>query len=167
MSWKFGSRSIDRLNGVHPILVDVAHRALEKSPVDFGITCGTRTLAEQMENIRNGRSKTKKSYHLIDWDFEWDRLKDGYSHAIDCVAYQGSDVVWEMPYYFKIVDAMKEAMQEIGGDRPKLQWGSAWHIKDLCEYSGDTKKAYNEYVDLRRSQGRTPFTDGPHLQILF
>jgi len=165
MSWKFGGRSLRMLQGVHPILVDAANKALARSEVDFGITCGTRTLAQQMENIRKGRSKTKKSYHLVDWDWEWDRPKDGMSHAIDCVAYDGSDVVWEMPCYFKIADALVSAMKEVGGAR--LQWGAAWHIDDLCKYDGDMKKAYNEYVDLRRSQGRTPFTDGPHFQIRF
>jgi len=163
MSWKFGGRSLRMLEGVHPSLVEAAHKGLERCEVDFGVTCGTRTLAQQMENIRKGRSKTKKSYHLIDWDWDWDRTKDGMSHAIDCVAYDGSDVVWEMPYYFKIGDALISAMREVGGI--KLQWGSAWHIPDMCEYDGDMKKAYNEYVDLRRSQGRTPFTDGPHFQI--
>jgi peptidoglycan L-alanyl-D-glutamate endopeptidase CwlK len=172
MSWKFGGRSLRNLEGVHPMLVEVAKIGLQNSEVDFGITCGTRTLAQQMDNIRKGRSKTKQSYHLIDWDWDWSdrgykREKDGYSHAIDCVAYEGSDVVWEMPYYFKVADALQAAVQKIGGNRPKLQWGCAWHLDDICTYAGDMKKAYNEYVDLRRSQGRTPFTDGPHFQIKF
>ncbi|NCW67101.1 MAG: hypothetical protein EBV86_00825 [Marivivens sp.] len=167
MTWKFGGRSLSKLEGVHPMLVEIANIGLQNSKVDFGITCGVRTWKEQLENIKNGRSKTKKSYHLIDWDFEWDREKDGFSHAIDCVAYQGSDVVWEMPYYFEIANALQAAVQKIGGNRPKLQWGCAWHIDDVCTYNGDMKKAYNEYVDLRRSQGRTPFTDGPHFQIKF
>ena len=106
----------------------------------------------------------------MDWDWTWDdrgytREKDGFSHAIDCVAYQGRDVVWEMPYYFKIADALKSAMKDL--DEAKLQWGCAWHIDDICDYHGNMRQAYNEYVDLRRSQGRTPFTDGPHFQIKF
>ncbi|OVZ72822.1 peptidase M15, partial [Yersinia intermedia] len=40
---KFSQRSENNLKGVNPALVKVVRRALELSPVDFGVTEGLRT----------------------------------------------------------------------------------------------------------------------------
>ena len=44
--------------------------------------------------------------------------------------------------------------------------GAAWHIDDFGAYEGTAEEAMNEYVDLRRSQGRRPFIDAPHFEIM-
>ena len=41
--WKFGSRSEIKLEGINKGLEKVTRRALELSPVDFGVTCGLRS----------------------------------------------------------------------------------------------------------------------------
>jgi peptidoglycan L-alanyl-D-glutamate endopeptidase CwlK len=46
----------------------------------------------------------------------------------------------------------------------KFRWGAAWHIEDLRDFEGTAEEAMNEYIDLRRSQGRRPFIDGPHFE---
>jgi hypothetical protein len=46
-----------------------------------------------------------------------------------------------------------------------VTWGAAWHIPDIGKFDGTMEQAMNEYVDLRRSQGKRPFIDGPHFQI--
>ena len=47
MTFKLSKRSLSRLEGVNPDLVRVVHRAIQITPVDFGVTCGVRTLEEQ------------------------------------------------------------------------------------------------------------------------
>ena len=155
MAFKLSSRSLKKLEGVHPDMVAVVNRAIELTTVDFGVTYGVRTLAEQERLYKSGRSQTMKSKHLIQGD--------GYSHAVDLVAYDGSDVVWEINVYDNIADAMAQAANEVGC---KIKWGAAWSVGNIAAYVGTMEDAMNEYVDLRRSEGRRPFIDGPHFELM-
>ena len=155
MGFKLGNRSLNKLEGVHPDLVAVVKRAIELTDVDFGVTYGVRTLAEQEQLVAQGRSQTMKSKHLIQGD--------GYSHAVDLVAYFGSDISWELNVYDNIADAMAEAANEVG---IPLKWGAAWSVGDITSYVGTMEDAMNEYIDLRRSEGRRPFIDAPHFEMM-
>lgn len=155
MSFRLGSRSLAKLEGVHPDLVAVVQRAIELTDVDFGVTYGVRTVEEQEKLVAQGRSQTMKSKHLIQ--------PDGYSHAVDLVAYFGSDISWELNVYDNIADAMAEAANEVG---IPLKWGAAWSVGDITSYVGTMEDAMNEYIDLRRSQGRRPFIDAPHFEMM-
>lgn len=155
MAFKLSNRSLKKLEGVHPDMVATVKRAIELTTVDFGVTYGVRTLTEQKKLYESGRSQTMKSKHLIQGD--------GYSHAVDLVAYDGSDVIWEINVYDNIADAMAEAASEIGC---KLKWGAAWSVGNITEYVGTMEEAMNEYIDLRRSEGRRPFIDGPHFELM-
>ena len=64
MSFKFSKRSLDRLKGVHPKLVEVCKMAIKTSDVDFGVTCGLRDMETQKKLKAAGRSQTLKSKHL-------------------------------------------------------------------------------------------------------
>jgi len=123
--------------------------------VDFGVTYGVRTLEAQKELVASGRSQTMKSKHLVQGD--------GYSHAVDLVAYFGSNVSWELNVYDNICDAMAEAARQIGC---AIKWGAAWSEGDIRTYPGTAEDAMNSYIDLRRSQGRRPFIDAPHFELM-
>lgn len=155
MSFKLSQRSLDKLDGVHPEMVATVKRAIELTKVDFGVTYGVRTLQAQKELVASGRSQTMKSKHLIQGD--------GYSHAVDLVAYQGPNVVWEINVYDDICDAMAEAAREVGCH---IKWGAAWSEGDICTYPGTAEDAMNAYIDLRRKQGRRPFIDAPHFELM-
>ena len=155
MAFKLSSRSKNNLEGVHPDMVAVVERAIELTDVDFGVTYGVRTLAEQKKLVASGRSQTMKSKHLIQ--------DSGYSHAVDVVAYDGSDVVWEINVYDDICDAFKKAAEMHG---VSIKWGAAWSEGDIRSYRGTAEDAMNAYIDLRRSQGRRPFIDGPHFELM-
>jgi len=154
MTFKLSSRSLGKLEGVNSVLVDTVKRAIEVSKVDFGVIYGVRSLEEQEKLYKAGRSQTMKSRHLIQ--------QDGTSHAVDLMAYDGSDPSWDIVMYDDIADAMKEAAIETG---VKICWGAAWHIDDIAKWDGTMEQAMNAYVDLRRSSGRRPFIDGPHFQL--
>jgi len=155
MAFKLSQRSLDKLDGVHPDLVDVVKRAIELTDVDFGVTYGVRTLAEQEQLVAQGRSQTMKSKHLVQGD--------GYSHAVDLVAYFGSNVSWELNVYDNICDAMAKAAREVGCS---IKWGAAWSEGDIRSYPGTAEDAMNAYIDLRRSQGKRPFIDAPHFELI-
>ena len=155
MAFSLSSRSRGKLEGVHPDMVKVVERAIELTKVDFGVTYGVRSKAEQEKLVASGRSQTMKSKHLIQ--------DSGYSHAVDVVAYDGSDVVWEINVYDDICDAFKQAAEEKG---VAIKWGAAWSEGDIRSYPGTAEDAMNAYIDLRRSQGRRPFIDGPHFELM-
>jgi len=152
--FKLSSRSLGKLEGVNPVLVDTVKRAIELSKVDFGVIFGVRSLETQKKLYESGRSQTMKSRHLIQ--------PDGTAHAVDLMAYDGSDPSWDIVMYDDIADAMKAAAKETGA---KICWGASWHIDDITKWDGTMEEAMNAYIDLRRGQGRRPFIDGPHFQL--
>lgn len=155
MTYKLSRRSKDRLEGVHPELVATVSQAIALSSVDFGVSEGIRTLGRQQELVARGASQTLNSKHLIQ--------DDGFGHAVDLFAYINGNVDWTLSLYDDIADALKEAAQVTNA---KLRWGAAWHIDDITTYSGTMEDAMNEYIDLRRSQGRRPFIDAPHFEYV-
>ncbi len=114
-NFSFSERSEKNLQGVNPALIAVVRRALELSPVDFGITEGLRTMEHQREMVRTGKSQTLKSRHLT-------------GHAVDVVAYLGANISWEWKYYEQIAAAFKQAGKELG---TVIEWGGDWKtLKD-------------------------------------
>ena len=152
--FKLSSRSLEKLEGVNPLLVDTVKEAIKLSSVDFGVIYGVRSLAEQEKLYKAGRSQTMKSKHLIQ--------DDKTSHAVDLMAYDGSNPSWDIVMYDDIADAMKAAAKETGA---KIGWGAAWQIDDVAKWDGTMEEAMNAYIDLRHSQSRRPFIDGPHFQL--
>ena len=110
MSFSLSNRSLGRLDGVHPDLAKVVKRAIEITPIDFGVTQGVRSIKEQALLVARGASQTMKSRHLT-------------GHAVDVVAYFEGDVSWHGPLYYRISDAMKKAAVELDVD---LEWGGDW-----------------------------------------
>ena len=152
--YKLSSRSLGKLEGVNPVLVDTVKRAIELTKVDFGVIFGVRSLETQKKLFESGRSQTMKSKHLIQ--------PDGTAHAVDLMAYDGSDPSWEMAMYDDIADAMKAAAKEKGA---MIRWGAAWTVDNIAEWDGTMQEAMNDYIDIRRKSGRTPFIDGPHFEL--
>ena len=150
MTFKLSQRSLDRLAGVRPELKAVVLRAIELSKVDFGVSEGLRSRETQEQYVAAGKSQTMKSKHLT-------------GEAVDLVAYVGSNVSWELNMYDDIADAMAQAAREAG---VPMRWGAAWNVPDICEWGGTMEEAMNHYIDERRSQGRRPFIDGPHFEMM-
>ena len=137
MAFKLSTRSKNKLEGVHPDMVAVVERAIELTKVDFGVTYGVRSLAEQEKLVASGRSQTMKSKHLIQ--------DSGYSHAVDVVAYDGSDVIWEINVYDDICDAFKQAAEEKG---VAVKWGAAWSEGDIRSYKGTAEDAMLSLIHI-------------------
>ena len=138
------------MEGVDENLVAVVKRAIELTKVDFGVIYGMRTLEEQEKLVAAGKSQTMKSNHLV-------------GRAVDLMAYVDGKGVWELNVYDDLCDAMKEAAEELG---TPIKWGAAWSEGDIRTYPGTAEEAMMKYIDLRRSQGRRPFIDGPHFELM-
>ena len=138
------------MEGVDENLVAVVKRAIELTKVDFGVIYGMRTLEEQEKLVAAGKSQTMKSNHLV-------------GRAVDLMAYVDGKGVWELNVYDDLCDAMKAAAEELG---TPIKWGAAWSEGDIRTYPGTAEDAMMKYIDLRRSQGRRPFIDGPHFELM-
>ena len=151
MAFTLSQRSLGRLDGVKNELHSVVTTAIGLSNVDFGVTSGLRTQKEQEDLVARGASQTMKSKHLT-------------GDAVDVVAYiGGSRISWELNLYDDIADAFKEASVREGVG---IRWGASWHIPDLRDWEGTAEEAMMAYIDLRRSQGRRPFIDAPHFELV-
>lgn len=107
MGYKLGTRSKQNLSGVHPDLVAVVNRAIEITEQDFSVLEGIRNVNRQRELVKAGKSTTMNSRHIT-------------GHAVDLVPHP---VSWDWEYFYPIVDAMKDAAQELGID---ITCGADW-----------------------------------------
>jgi peptidoglycan L-alanyl-D-glutamate endopeptidase CwlK len=115
---EFSASSKSKLKGVHPDLVRVVNRCAKDwtdKQFTFGLTCGVRTLEEQKVLVKKGASKTLKSRHIP--------APNGYSHAVDVVAFIDGKVRWDWPLYDKIAKAMKAAAK---AEKVPIEWGGDW-----------------------------------------
>lgn len=114
-NFKFSQRSENNLKGVNSDLVKIVRRALQLSPVDFGITEGLRTIERQRQLVAAGKSQTMNSRHIT-------------GHAVDVFAYPTSAGSWEWKYYEQIATAFKQAAKELN---IPVEWGGDWKtLKD-------------------------------------
>lgn len=113
--WAFGARSLRKLSTVHEDLQRVAHRALELSPFDFGITSGSRSAEEQNALFTQGASQldgyARKSRHQT-------------GHAIDFAVYdENGNITWDFSYFMQVSWAFKQAARELN---IPIIWGGDW-----------------------------------------
>lgn len=108
MSFELSSKSLSRLEGVHPDLVAVVKRAIELTPIDFGVSEGVSTYARQVQLLDQKKTTTLHSQHLLQDE------TTGYGHAVDVFAYMNGKAVWKNEYYGPIVQAFFTAAIELG-----------------------------------------------------
>jgi peptidoglycan LD-endopeptidase CwlK len=116
-----------KLRGVHPDLVRVVRRCAADwadKETGFIVTCGVRTLEEQIVLKAKGASKTLNSRHIPG--------KDGLSKAVDLACSINGQVRWDWPLYAKLATAMKAAAR---AEKVKIEWGGDWKsFKDGPHY---------------------------------
>jgi peptidoglycan LD-endopeptidase CwlK len=137
MSIVLGTRSLSRLEGVHPDLVRVVKKAAAMSDLDFTVLEGLRTTERQSQLMKQGATRTMNSRHLT-------------GHAVDLAPMIGGKVSWDWPLYHRLADVMRSA--SVAESIP-IRWGGTWKL--LTNIKGPiTAKV------LSRS-----FPDGPHFEL--
>ena len=111
MTFALSKRSKDRLEGVHPDLVAVVNLAIERTPLDFTVLEGLRSIERQRQLVAKGASKTMNSRHLS-------------GHAVDLAPIDENGAVsWDWPLYHMLAPVVKQAAADLGVD---LEWGGDW-----------------------------------------
>lgn len=119
-------RSIKALDGVHPDLVAIVHRADELG-ARFHVTEGVRTAERQAALVRSGKSRTLKSRHIT-------------GHAVDFVALTADGAVTYAAEPMRAVaDAFKAAARELGHP---IEWGGDWRTLKDTPHVELSRKAY-------------------------
>jgi peptidoglycan L-alanyl-D-glutamate endopeptidase CwlK len=110
VTFRFSARSLRNLQGVHPDLVRIAHRALEITVIDFVVIEGLRTLKRQRQLVAAGASRTMNSRHLT-------------GHAIDIAPIVARQIRWDWPLFRKLEPTVKQAAAELA---VQIEWGGDW-----------------------------------------
>lgn len=154
-SWQFGGRSRAELSSVHVDLIRVHEEALPRSPVDYGVVDGARSLDDQRELVNAGASTTMNSRHLRTGE-------PPCAKATDCVPFVRGRYRWEWPPIYAMARAILSTARDLD---VRLRWGGVWDRwstdLDLEDLEGEVLR----YVDRRRRLGRRVFLDGPHFEL--
>lgn len=110
MPYAFGSRSLKRLEGIHPDLRRVMDRAIATTDIDFTVLEGLRAMSRQRKLVASGASRTLRSRHLT-------------GHAVDIAPLVDGKVSWDWPIYHRLAPTIKKAAQDVG---VKIEWGGDW-----------------------------------------
>ena len=114
--FKFSKRSEQGMEGIDERLIEIAHKALSISKIDFGIPeyGGIRSESEQHKLFVDGKSQLdgrhKKSYH-----------QSGL--ALDVYAYVEGKASWDTLHMSQIACAFLQAANILGYS---LEWGGLW-----------------------------------------
>lgn len=167
MTYRFSKRSLDNLSEVHPSLTNIAHEAIEITPIDFGVTCGLRDRQTQYDLYKKKKSKLNgiPRGHRASINHNGEvliiegtgtsrhqRQASGYSQAIDIVPYINGKISWKINDFIPVLELFKTIadQQEI-----KLRFGAGWF------YGHKFNSIEEGYKDSLR---RGKWIDAPHIE---
>ena len=118
--FQLSQRSLTRLIGVHPDLVEIVKLAIQRTAVDFMVVEGVRTLAQQREYVTKGASQTMSSYHLPQ--------ADGLGHAVDLAPLVRGVIPWnDWQAFADLAGVVKACAAELS---VPVEWGGDWKMRD-------------------------------------
>lgn len=107
MGFILSQKSLRRLEGVNPALVQVVKRAIQITPIDFIVVEGLRTKERQAYLVEKGASKTMNSRHLT-------------GDAVDLAPIVDNKVSWDWKHFYPLAEAVKQAAKEV---KVEVEWG--------------------------------------------
>ncbi len=127
---KFSNTSKSRLITCDPYLVEVLSRAIEITPIDFGVAQGARTIEDQQKYYDEGKSKINpkkyktselplKAKHIVDHNYP-------LSGAVDIYAYiPGKGASWDKSHLCLLAGVILSIDKSMEN---KLRWGGNWDM---------------------------------------
>ena len=125
--YKFGEKSLEKLNTCHEDLQKILLLAISVSNVDFGISEGHRPVERQNQLFREGKSKidgiNKKGKH----NYKPSGAADFYIYHPDIemrrkMAYDKN----HLSYVAGVIQASAEMLYNEGIIKHKIRWGGNW-----------------------------------------
>jgi peptidoglycan L-alanyl-D-glutamate endopeptidase CwlK len=138
--YKFSKKSLDKLIDIHPKLVQVVHDAMALQIMDFSVNEGLRSLDRQKHLVRDGKSRTMRSKHLMQ--------SDNFGHAVDLY-----------PSPINMAKVIKGDMQEVP------RFGVLAGIIKTCAKRNNVTVIWGGDWDNDGETLDHTFFDGPHFEI--
>lgn len=114
MGYKLSAISMKRLDTCHPDIQIVVLKAIEISPIDFGVACGERNKKDQNKAFDEKKSRIK-----------WPNGKHNKSPslAVDLYAYVDSQASWNESHLSMLAGVILSVANNLGIN---LKWGGHW-----------------------------------------
>jgi len=133
--YKFGKGSLSKLENVHHDLVKILKLAITRTPVDFGISEGCRSVERQNELYHQGKSK-------IDGINEKGKHNYSPSLAVDIYAYHPDletrkKLAYDVPTLCLIAGVIIASAEELkakGEIKHSICWGGNWDNDGVILY---------------------------------
>lgn len=134
-AYKFGRRSLKKLNTAHPDLIAIMTLAISRTRVDFGISEGYRTIGRQFELFLAGKSK-------IDGYKRKGKHNEKPSLAVDIYTYHPDyetrqklayDKV-HLAYIAGVVIACAQELYQAGQITHLVRWGANWDKDGVIDF---------------------------------
>ncbi len=109
--YKFSKRSLSNIEGIDYRLIILLGLMLDHSPHDFTVTEGLRTKERQAQFVKEGKSKTMNSKHII-----------GSAFDIAIIDEKGN-ITWDLKYYKEFAEVIKKLAKRLGFD---IECGADW-----------------------------------------
>lgn len=148
MEYKLSQRSLDRLKGVHPFLVEIIKQGIKNSPFDFGIPNygGLRTSKDQRELYAIGRTVDVGERKPVTYCDGVNKVsnhqmrKDGFGWAFDIFIYYNGKASWNVDRLEAVARHLIKWSEVISQENPEfenyyLSWGGDWsRFKDYPHF---------------------------------
>lgn len=140
MAFKFGRTSLARLVGVDPLLVACCKRAIARSPFDFIVVEGRRSLERQQYLYSKGRTIAGP---IVTWTMNSKHLT---GRAVDLAPLNGKGKIpWHDKELFKqLADLMFQSAADLN---IKIRWGADWSMNGVPYEKGEYDGPHFELVD--------------------
>lgn len=131
----------EKLEGVHPQLVEIVKNAVLKLPFSVLVVEGVRSLERQRELYAQGRNKPGK---IVTWTMSSKHIRqvDGFGHAVDLVPYIDGKIDWTPGKNF---DTIADALFEVAkASKTRIRWGADWDQDGKRRERGETDSPHFE-----------------------
>ena len=131
-NYKFSANSLERLNTLHPLLKHIALQTLDRSPIDFCVVEGHRSIERQKQLFKEGKSQidgvSKKGNHNY-----------SPSRAVDLCPWMENRMQWQDRELFCLLAGAVIAtaqpflagQQRAGRAGISLRWGGDWNMNGV------------------------------------
>lgn len=121
--YRFGSTSIRRLSTCREELQQVMKLAIQRSPIDFGIAQGHRSVQEQQTLYAQGRTEPGAIVTHVDGIRKKSQHNFNPSNAVDIYGWVNGQATWEPKTLIFISGIIMSCANELG---IALRWGGNW-----------------------------------------
>lgn len=132
-------RSIDRLKGCHPFIIELCKVGVVNSPHDFGIPQdgGLRTTKQQQDLYAIGRTTDIGSRKPVTYTdgiikkSEHQQKADGFGYAFDIYIFENGKADWNIEKLQAVANHLKIVAGNLKLQHPQwktieLSWGGSW-----------------------------------------